>query len=91
MGRTHEEVAGWSIERDRLMAGKVQIRFIEDGNAENPLAPRAWSFVPRVGETVFLPETRRVHRVRSVQWSCAQRSDGTYNDDEPLVIIRVED
>ena len=45
--------------------------------------------VPRVGDTVLLPETGRVYRVLAVQWSCAQRADGSYDENEPLVTVRV--
>ena len=71
------------------MTSKLKIQFVEDGSAENPFAPREWSFVPQLGDTVFLPETRRVYRVLGVQWSCSQRGDGSYGENEPLVIVRV--
>jgi hypothetical protein len=71
------------------MTSKVRIQFVEDGSAENPFAPREWSFVPRLGDTVFLPETRRVYRVLGVQWSCVQHGDGSFDENEPQVVVRL--
>jgi hypothetical protein len=73
------------------MSVSVRIQFVEEGIAENPFPPRSWSFVPRVGDTVVLPETGRVYRVLAVQWSCVQRADGSYDENEPLVTVRVAD
>ena len=67
----------------------MQILFIEEGSDENPFSPREWSFVPRVGDTVMLPETGRAYRVLAVQWSCVQRADGSYDQNEQLVTVRV--
>lgn len=69
----------------------VQIQFIEEGIAENPFAPRSWSLVPRVGDTVTLPETGREYRVLGVHWGCLRRPDGSVDENEPLVTVRVED
>jgi len=70
---------------------KVHIQFVEEATAENPFPPRTWGFVPRAGDTVMLPETGRVYRILEVRWACTRRADGSYDENDPHVIIRVED
>ena len=71
------------------MAKMIRIQFLEEGTAENPFTTRLWGFVPRVGESVLLPETGGVYQVTAVRWQCLP-GEGAVHDDEPMVMITIE-
>jgi hypothetical protein len=73
------------------MTVRMTVQFVEEGTAENPFPPRSWSMVPRIGETVRLPETGRLYRVLGVEWTHVRRRDGGYDEDAPLVIVRIRE
>jgi hypothetical protein len=71
------------------LADCIQIHFIQAGSDENPIPPRCWPFVPRIGDSVFIPETRNIYKVTDVRWDASRHPDGTYDVSTPLVYVEI--